>query len=125
MINSKVIEYWLQLFNPPPLIQRHLQTPLTDKPEFNVVDKLVSLWCSRLCELSWYARDFNEYIARLANAESHCTGHFWESRFKGQALLDDTALFSCMAYVDINPIRASTANTLNNLITYLVKSDWV
>jgi hypothetical protein len=65
----------------------------------------------RLGRLGEYMKALKEYVARLANLEDGCTGHFWEGRYKSQPLLDDAAVLAGLMYVDLNPIRAKVAQT--------------
>ncbi len=48
-------------------------------------------------------------IARRANEEDGCKGHFFEQRFYSGALRSEAA---AMAYVDLNPVRAKLASRL-------------
>ena len=107
----EVMERWFSLFKGPMLVQRFAAGTALSKPERDTVSDIIAVWRSRLADLSWFMRCLNQPIARQANLEDNCTGHFWEARFKSQALLTDEALLSCMAYVDLNPVRADIAKT--------------
>ncbi len=108
---DEVISRWCLLFNCPSLIQRYRDGSQHTAAELEIVHAVVEEWRGRLCSISWYMRCMNENIARLANREDHCSGRFWEGRFKSQALLDEVAVLACMAYVDLNPIRAGMADS--------------
>jgi hypothetical protein len=103
------MERWCALFKGPLLIQRYRSGELLSAPEMSTVTDIVQVWRGKLSSISWFMRCLNQTIARQANLEDKCTGKFWECRFTSQALKTEEALLSCMAYVDLNPIRAGIA----------------
>ncbi|ACJ29459.1 Conserved hypothetical protein [Shewanella piezotolerans WP3] len=109
--DRKVVEQWHKLFNGTALTQKFVKGEVIEECMVAQLKQLIATYRSRLSDLSWFMRCLNEPIARQANIEDNCTGHFWEGRFKSQALLDEAAVLACMAYVELNPIRAKMANT--------------
>ncbi len=118
---DEAIERRLRLYAGPALPHRYKAGLSLNQSEQDTLDRLVETWRARLFDLSWYMRCLNETIARMANKEDNCTGRFWEGRFRSQALLDEAALVSCMAYVDLNPIRAKQCTTLQQSQFTLIK----
>lgn len=108
---DEVIERWHQLYQGNLISQRYRKGEVLSVAEKAQLKMIASLWRDRLRDISWFMRTLNEPIARQANLEDDCTGRFWEGRFKSQALLGESALLACMAYVDLNPIRAKLAAT--------------
>jgi len=101
--DSEVISRWKSLF---PIDAAQLNELSEERAK-----EKINLWRERLMNISWFMRCLNQDIACLSNIEDKCKGRFWEGRFKSQALLDEGAILTAMAYVDLNPIRAKLAST--------------
>jgi len=108
---EEIIERWHQLYKGNALSQRFRAGIKLSQAEREKLTEYVEIWRERLMNISWFMRRLNEFVSRQANYEDNCTGRFWEGRFKSQALLDEKALAACLAYVDLNPIRANIAKT--------------
>jgi REP element-mobilizing transposase RayT len=107
---EEVVARWARLFSIPTIIEQWQQGVGGDAVRESAEERIEE--CRyRLFDISCFMACLNEHVARRANAEDECTGRFWEGRFKSQALLDDPALITAMAYVDLNPVRAGIDTT--------------
>jgi len=111
---DEVIDRWYRLYHGNALVDLYRNGQMDDEVRLKRVQEYAQVWRERLFDISWFMRNLNETIAREANKEDNCTGRYWEGRYKSQALLDETALLSCMMYVDLNPIRANMCEDLEH-----------
>lgn len=111
LTDEEVMRRWSALYELPLLVAQHQRGELVSESDQAAARARIDELRDRLADLSWFMRALNEWIARRANAEDGCTGRFWEGRFKSQPLLDEAAVVTCLAYVDLNPVRAATAET--------------
>lgn len=109
---AEIARRWGKLFRVPDIIKNFLNQELSEREERLAVN-ILEKWRGRLSSISWLMKCVNEPLARMANKEDGVTGRFWEGRFKSQALLDESSVLACMVYVDLNPIRAGLAKSLN------------
>ena len=67
---------------------------------------------TRLSDVSWWLRLLCQNIGTRANQEDKQTGKFFQGRYRAVRIMDEESLLACAAYVDLNPIRAAMAETI-------------
>jgi len=60
----------------------------------------------KLSNLSEFVREIKVGFARYYNKRHHRRGYFWGDRFKSVIVENGETLINCLAYIDLNPLRA-------------------
>lgn len=60
----------------------------------------------RWSDVSCFVQDLKQRFSRWYNRRNNNHGHVWSERFKSVMLEDGQAVLACMAYVDLNSLRA-------------------
>ena len=74
-----------------------------------------------LGNLSTFMKLLKQPISTKANAEDGCGGHFFAKRFWSCAILDEEGLLASMAYVDLNPVRAKIADSIETSLNTSIR----
>ena len=69
-------------------------------------DGLVPSLRTKLSSLSEFVREIKVGFARYFNKRHHRRGYFWGDRFKSVIVDKGETLINCLAYIDLNPLRA-------------------
>ncbi len=64
----------------------------------------------KLQDLSEYVKDIKQRFSVWYNRSNNRKGYFWGDRFKSVLIESGEALINCMAYIDLNPVRAGIVN---------------
>ena len=65
----------------------------------------------KLASLSEFVRDIKVNFTRYYNRRHNRKGYFWGDRFKSVIVDKGETLVNCLAYIDLNPLRAGIVQT--------------
>ena len=89
------------------IAQRHNEYYGNQKPEIDANDTEACAEIGRqMIDISHFMRVLQQKFAQYFNRAHDRRGSLWGDRFKSTILEKGNALWSCVAYVELNPIRA-------------------
>lgn len=72
-----------------------------------IMDGQIPFYREKLSSLSEYVKDIKQRFARYYNKLRGRSGYFWGDRFKSVIVENGDTLINCLAYIDLNPVRAN------------------
>jgi hypothetical protein len=85
-------------------IQKRFESYYGDNRAFTVGQ--IPHLCEKLSSLSEFMREIKVGFTRYYNRRHNRRGYFWGDRFKSVIVDKGETLVNCLAYIDLNPLRA-------------------
>jgi len=85
-------------------IQKRFEAHYGDSRDF--IDGQIPYLREKLSSLSEFMREIKVGFARYYNRRHNRRGYFWGDRFKSVIVENGETLINCLAYIDLNPLRA-------------------
>ena len=76
------------------------------KENSQIMDGQLPWFRDKLSNLSEFVKEIKQRFTRYYNKAHNKKGYFWGDRFKSVLLESGDTLINCLAYVDLNPVRA-------------------
>lgn len=77
-----------------------------DDKDRELTDDQVEGFREKWADLSEFIRDLKQTFSRFYNKRHNRRGFFWSERFKSVIVDNGDTLINCLAYIDLNPVRA-------------------
>lgn len=92
----------------------------------SVTKHQIPFYRNKLSSLSEFMKEIKQGFTRFYNKKHQRRGFFWGQRFKSVIIEDNQALLNCLAYIDLNPVRAAIIDQPENYrwctLGYLVQT---
>jgi putative transposase len=95
-------------------IKRRFRLYYEDDSNRELLDGQVPYFREKLSSLSEYMKEIKQGFSRFYNKLHHRKGFFWSERFKSLIVDNGETLINCLAYIDLNPIRAGMVKKPEN-----------
>ena len=82
-----------------------------NKKDFELSDEAICKYRRKLGDISEYVKILKQKFSYWYNRQNNRKGHFWSDRFKSVLIESGESLLNCLAYIDLNSIRAKITDT--------------
>ncbi len=92
--------------------------------DLELSDGQVADYRAKLEDLSEFMKEVKQTFSRFYNKRHGRKGFFWSERFKSVIVDNGDTLINCLAYIDLNPVRADVYRERHFFVDCLGRLRW-